>query len=264
MVKKKTRAKSRKIQGRCLEADAQRQTISEGFAMLDEPILNPREALAYQWSLRRLALDNVRIKSESSRDSIDQGTAYYSEGAVQIKAHILSGIATDVHFASDEPDASIDRIMLSFVKVFNEKKRRWLPVDSHIWLFVNKITIRDGEGWEDRPEGEIVGIALGDRVVIMAADHLYDGPRGMRRHGVSEWSIVSSSLLYVMHDRRGRRVVEVPRAIVKDAYLMFLMKRDGKVGVALMDRSDWEGCQKRCRSAAERERWSLAAFMERA
>lgn len=153
MTKRKRRRNSNKVVGRCLESDAHAQTIDEGFAFLDRPIINPREALAYQWALRNLALDNMRFKSESTREAIDMGTSYYSEGSIRVKAHILSGIATDIRFASDDPEASIDRIMMSFVKVFDERGNSWRPVDSHIWLFMDKLTVRPGEGWENRKGG---------------------------------------------------------------------------------------------------------------
>lgn len=153
MTKKKRSRNSTKVVGRCLESDAHAQTIDEGFAFLDRPIINPREALAYQWALRNLALGNMRIKSESTREAIDLGTSYYSEGSIRVKAHILCGIATDIRFASDDPEANIDRIMMSFVKVFDERGHCWRPVDSHIWLFVDKLTVRPGEGWENRKEG---------------------------------------------------------------------------------------------------------------
>ena len=54
----------------------------------------------------------------------------------------------------DDPDAPIDRIMMSFVKVYNEQQHRWCPVDSHLWLFADKLTVRLGEGWEERKDGE--------------------------------------------------------------------------------------------------------------
>lgn len=77
MSRKKAKCASNKIVGRCLESDAHAQTIDEGFAFLDRPILKPREALAYQWALRNIALQNLRIKSESTRDAIDNGTSYF-------------------------------------------------------------------------------------------------------------------------------------------------------------------------------------------
>lgn len=159
MTKKKRRRNTNKVVGRCLESDAHAQTIDEGFAFLDRPIINPREALAYQWALRNLALDNMRFKSESTREAIDMGTSYYSEGSIRVKAHILSGIATDIRFASDDPEAEIDRIMMSFVKVFDERGNCWRPVDSHIWLFMDKLVARPKEGWENRKEGGLRGRA---------------------------------------------------------------------------------------------------------
>lgn len=262
MTKKKTRRKSNRIVGRCLESDAHAQTIDEGFAFLDRPILTPREALAYQWALRNIALDNMRIKSESTREAVDDGTSYFSDGSIKVKAHILSGIATDVRFASDDPDASIDRIMLSFVKVYDEQGRRWRPVDSHLWLFIDQLTVRQGEGWEERHDGEGFGVALGDRVIILAEDRIYDGPKGMRRHGVGEWSVLSSRLMYGTNGKKRLRICEVPRKVVTDGYLMFFTKRGEQVATALMNNGEWDGCRERCREAAMREPWSLVAYLE--
>lgn len=263
MTKKKTRRKSNKIVGRCLESDAHAQTIDEGFAFLDRPILTPREALAYQWALRNIALGNMRIKSESTREAVENGTSYFSDGSIKVKAHILSGIATDVRFASNDPEATIDRIMLSFVKVYNEQTRRWCPVDSHLWLFLDQLTVRQGEGWEERKDGEGFGVALGDRVIILAEDRIYDGPKGMRRHGVGEWSVLSSRLMYGTNGKKRLRICEVPRKVVTDGYLMFFTKRgEQQVGTTLMNNGEWAGCQERCREAAMREPWSLVAYLE--
>jgi len=264
MSRKKAKCASNKIVGRCLESDAHAQTIDEGFAFLDRPILKPREALAYQWALRNIALQNLRIKSESTRDAIDNGTSYFSDGAIKVKAHILSGIATDVRFATDDPDAPIDRIMMSFVKVYNEQQHRWCPVDSHLWLFADKLTVRPGEGWEERKDGEGFGVALGDRVVFLAEDRLYDGPKGMRRHGAGEWSVLSSQLMYGTNNKRKARISEVPRKVVTDGYLMFLTKRGEQVGIALMNNEEWAECQERCQTAAMKEPWSLVAYLEQA
>lgn len=262
MTKKKRSRNSTKVVGRCLESDAHAQTIDEGFAFLDRPIINPREALAYQWALRNLALGNMRIKSESTRDAIDLGTSYYSEGSIKVKAHILCGIATDIRFASDDPEANIDRIMMSFVKVFDERGHCWRPVDSHIWLFMDKLTVRPGEGWENRKEGEGFGVALGDRVVFLAEDRIYDGPKGMRRHGVGEWSILSSSLMFGISGKKGSRIRKVPRKVVNDGYLIYLSKRGEQVGFTFVNNSEWQDCQKRCRAAAEKEPWSQTAYLE--
>ena len=262
MTKKKTRRDSNKIVGRCLESDAHAQTIDEGFAFLDRPILKPRETLAYQWALRNIALDNMRIKSESTREAVDNGTSYFSDGSIKVKAHILSGIATDVRFASDDPDASVDRIMMSFVKVYNEEKRKWCPVDSHLWLFMDKLTVRQGEGWEERKDGEGFGVALGDRVIFLAEDRIYDGPKGMRRHGVGEWSVLSSKLMYGMNGKKRLRICEVPRRVVTDGYLMFLTKRESQVGITLVNNGEWAECKERCREAAMKEPWSLIAYLE--
>lgn len=264
MSRKKAKCASNKIVGRCLESDAHAQTIDEGFAFLDRPILKPREALAYQWALRNIALQNLRIKSESTRDAIDNGTSYFSDGAIKVKAHILSGIATDVRFATDDPDAPIDRIMMSFVKVYNEQEHRWCPVDSHLWLFADKLTVRLGEGWEERKDGEGFGVALGDRVVFLAEDRLYDGPKGMRRHGAGEWSVLSSQLMYGTNNKRKARICEVHRKVVTDGYLMFLTKRGKQVGIALMNNEEWAECQERCQAAAMKEPWSLVAYLEQA
>ena len=42
MTKRKRRRNTNKVVGRCLESDAHAQTIDEGFAFLDRPIINPR------------------------------------------------------------------------------------------------------------------------------------------------------------------------------------------------------------------------------
>lgn len=262
MSRKKTKKSSNKIVGRCLESDAHAQTIDEGFAFLDRPILKPREVLAYQWALRNIAIKNMRIKSESTREAVDNGTSYFSDGSIRVKAHILCGIATDVHFASDDQDASIDRIMMSFVKVYNEQEHRWHPVDSHLWLFMDKLTVRQGEGWEEREDGDGFGVALGDRVIFLAEDRVYDGPKGMRRHGAGEWSVISSRLMYGTNGKKGIRICEVPRKAVTDAYLMFFAKRGEQVGITLMNNEEWAECQERCQAAAIKEPWSLIAYLE--
>ena len=115
------------------------------------------------------------------------GTSYYPEGSIRVKAHILSGIATDIRFASDDPEAEIVRIMMSFVKVFDERGNCWRPVDSHIWLFMDKLVARPKEGWENRKEGEGFGVALGDRVVFLAEDRT-GSMTGRRGCGATVWA----------------------------------------------------------------------------
>ena len=84
----------------------------------------------------------------------------------------------------------------------------------------------------------------------------------MRRHGVGEWSVLSSRLMYGTNGKKRLRICEVPRKVVTDGYLMFFTKRGEQVATALMNNGEWAGCRERCREAAMREPWSLVAYLE--
>ena len=84
----------------------------------------------------------------------------------------------------------------------------------------------------------------------------------MRRHGVGEWSILSSRLMFGINGKKGSRIREVPRKVVKDGYLIYLSKRGEQVGFTFVNNSEWQDCQERCRTAAEKEPWSQTAYLE--
>lgn len=164
-------------------------------------------------------------------------------------------------FASEDPEANIDRIMMSFVKVFDERGHCWAPGRFPHVAVHGQARRASGEGGKSK-RGEGFGVALGDRVVFLAEDRIYGGPKGMRRHGVGNWSILSSRLMFGISGKKGTRIREVPRKVVNDGYLIYLSKRGDQVGLTFVNNSEWQDCQERCRAAAEKEPWSQTAYLE--
>ena len=198
-----------------------------GLPVFLDPPRTRHDAEGLRLLFRRIARTCMKTTS-SARTNILQLPHYCENGR---PAFVISGVVSDAHF---DTDGNLDRICLLDPCALDPDTGEASNIDTHIWLFTERITIpdlsliRSHAGLAD----DLLTISLGDCIVSRCYLNAYmKGAR--KRIGIDEWLPFDSQLYYA--DRNGVKR-RIPNHI-KDGLEMLSVRADGTI--ATPSEQDW-------------------------
>lgn len=118
---------------------------------------------------------------------------------------IIQGFVTELVFNEKKPQEP-SRILVSMPFVKNREDEDFKPLDSHIWLYVNKL------------EKESKPVFIGSFITIAATVNDYVKKNtGLDSKGIKEWVLLDSNFLYFARPKNTIILKKVPCSDVKTA-----------------------------------------------
>lgn len=194
---------------------------------LDRPARTPSEVLRLQASYYAMGNSLLERTPPSCRNVLDRCRAF-ADGMGGIVHYRIRGVVTGVRFYDD---GNLCAICVTLPEAMcDEPHHHWERVDSHIWLHAGNMRV--GEGRFAPEEGcHELSICIGSVLDFYGESRMYDGEKGVRRHGIGAWYPVSSNLEYVVfHGRRAKRG-RVPRQLLSRGVIMTASERAGRWSV---------------------------------
>ena len=143
------------------------------------------------------------------------------------KTCLIKGFVTDITL--DERTRQPNKICLSLVYVKNKLEDDWTYMDSHVWLFVNKLFKAE------------YPIFMGSFITISAVTNKYKKPDKdgniIESRGIKEWTILSSDFLYFAKPKNTYILKKYPCEKIKKARCCIFQPNANKSGYL---RKEWK------------------------